>query len=81
MDSMYVLIPVSLLLVLGIGGLLAWSVLGGQFDELDREGQSILTEDQQQQNPDTNLAADPPNARLQDATVRESHGGNPPGAS
>jgi cbb3-type cytochrome oxidase maturation protein len=81
MDSMYVLIPVSLLLVLGIGGLLAWSVLGGQFDELDREGQSILTDDQQQQNPDTNLAADPPNARVRGATVRGSHGGNPPGAS
>jgi cbb3-type cytochrome oxidase maturation protein len=81
MDSMYVLIPVSLLLVLGIGGLLAWSVLGGQFDELDREGQSILAEDQQHQNPDTNLAADAPNARVQGATVRQSHGGNPPGAS
>ncbi len=42
MDSLYLLIPLSLLLVLAIGGLLAWSVLGGQFDDLDAEGQRIL---------------------------------------
>jgi cbb3-type cytochrome oxidase maturation protein len=42
MDSLYLLIPLSLLLVLGIGGLLAWSVLSGQFDDLDGEGRRIL---------------------------------------
>jgi cbb3-type cytochrome oxidase maturation protein len=41
-DSLYLLIPLSLLLVLGIGALLAWSVLSGQFDDLDREGRRIL---------------------------------------
>ncbi|MCU0952754.1 MAG: cbb3-type cytochrome oxidase assembly protein CcoS [Burkholderiaceae bacterium] len=46
MESMYLLIPVSLLLVLGIGGVLAWSVLGGQFDDLDAEGRRILGEDE-----------------------------------
>ncbi|MCU0952422.1 MAG: cbb3-type cytochrome oxidase assembly protein CcoS, partial [Burkholderiaceae bacterium] len=45
MDSLYLLIPVSLLLVLGIGGLLAWSVLGGQFDDLDTQAQRILDEE------------------------------------
>lgn len=80
MDSMYVLIPVSLLLVLGIGGVLAWSVLGGQFDELDREGRSILTEDQQHQNPDANLAANAADPFVRGAIVRPSQGDDPPGS-
>ncbi|GAB4476160.1 MAG: hypothetical protein OHK0044_21860 [Burkholderiaceae bacterium] len=45
MDSLYLLIPLSLVLVLAIGGLLAWSVLSGQFDDLDSEGRRILDED------------------------------------
>jgi cbb3-type cytochrome oxidase maturation protein len=45
MDSLYLLIPLSLVLVLAIGGLLAWSVLSGQFDDLDNEGRRILDED------------------------------------
>ena len=53
MDSLYLLIPLSLLIVLAIGGLLAWSVLGGQFDDLDAEGRRILDEDK----ADANLAA------------------------
>ncbi len=44
MESLYLLIPLSVLLVLGIGGLLAWSVMSGQFDELEREGERILDE-------------------------------------
>ncbi len=45
MESLYLLIPLSLVLVLAIGGLLAWSVLSGQFDDLDSEGRRILDED------------------------------------
>jgi cbb3-type cytochrome oxidase maturation protein len=45
MESLYLLIPLSLLIVLAIGGVLAWSVLGGQFDELDAEGRRILDDD------------------------------------
>jgi cbb3-type cytochrome oxidase maturation protein len=45
MESLYLLIPLSLLLVLGIGGLLAWAVLGGQFEDLEAEGQRILHDD------------------------------------
>jgi len=44
-DALYLLIPLSILLVLGIGVLLAWSVLSGQFDDLDSEGRRILDED------------------------------------
>jgi cbb3-type cytochrome oxidase maturation protein len=45
MDSLYLLIPISLVLVLLIGGLLAWAVLSGQFEELEQEGARILDED------------------------------------
>ncbi len=45
MESLYLLSPLSVLLVLGIGGLLAWSVMSGQFDELEREGERILDDD------------------------------------
>ena len=44
MDSLHLLIPLSILLVLGIGAILAWSVLSGQFDDLDAEGRRILDE-------------------------------------
>ncbi len=47
MDSLYLLIPLSIVLVLAIGALLAWSVLSGQFDDLDTEGRRILDEDAQ----------------------------------
>jgi cbb3-type cytochrome oxidase maturation protein len=41
-ESLYLLIPLSVALVLGIGGLLAWSVMSGQFDEMEHEGERIL---------------------------------------
>lgn len=50
MDSLYLLIPLSIVLVLAIGGLLAWSVLSGQFDDLDSEGRRILDEDEKPRN-------------------------------
>jgi cbb3-type cytochrome oxidase maturation protein len=45
MDALYLLIPLSVLLVLGIGAVLAWSVLSGQFEDLDSEGRRILDDD------------------------------------
>jgi cbb3-type cytochrome oxidase maturation protein len=46
MDSLYLLIPISLVLVLLVGGLLAWAVLSGQFEDLDAEGARILDDDE-----------------------------------
>jgi cbb3-type cytochrome oxidase maturation protein len=46
MDSLYLLIPISLVLVLLIGGLLAWAVLTGQFENLEAEGARILDDDE-----------------------------------
>jgi cbb3-type cytochrome oxidase maturation protein len=38
MDSLYLLLPLSVLLVLGLIGLFAWALDAGQFEDLEREG-------------------------------------------
>jgi cbb3-type cytochrome oxidase maturation protein len=42
MDVLYLLIPVSLLLVFAIIGVFWWALQGGQFDNIEREGERIL---------------------------------------
>jgi cbb3-type cytochrome oxidase maturation protein len=42
MESLYILIPLSLFLAVIIGVAFWWSVNSGQFDELDREGSRVL---------------------------------------
>lgn len=42
MDILYLLIPLSAVLVLGILGVFAWALEGGQFDDLDQHGEQIL---------------------------------------
>lgn len=44
-SSLYILIPLSLLLVLVIGLILWWSVRSGQFDDLEGPGFRILMDD------------------------------------
>ncbi len=48
MESVYLLIPVSVLLVFGIARAFWWSVKGGQFDDLEGPGFRILMDDDQQ---------------------------------
>ena len=45
MDILYLLIPLSSVLVLGILGVFAWALHGGQFDDLEQHGQQILEAD------------------------------------
>ena len=45
MESLYLLIPLSVVLVLVIGGILVWAVMSGQFEELDDVGRKVLDED------------------------------------
>ena len=47
MDILYLLLPLSVVLVLLILGVLGWSVYRGQFDNLEQEGVRILDEDQE----------------------------------
>jgi cbb3-type cytochrome oxidase maturation protein len=42
MDILYLLIPVSVVLVFVIGAVFFWAISAGQFDELDREGKSVV---------------------------------------
>jgi cbb3-type cytochrome oxidase maturation protein len=44
MDILFLLVPVSVLLALGVVGLLAWSVWSGQFEDVESEGQRIFQE-------------------------------------
>ena len=44
MESLYLLIPLSAVLVLAIIGVFGWALFGGQFDDLEGEAERILTE-------------------------------------
>ena len=45
MEVLYLLIPMSVLLVFGLMALFRWALDAGQFDDLEREGERILVED------------------------------------
>ncbi len=45
MESLWILIPLSVLIALGIGAVFWWAAGSGQFDDLDGPGQRILVDD------------------------------------
>ncbi len=45
MEILYVLIPVSVLLVLAILAVLGWAINSGQFEDIEQEGLRILHSD------------------------------------
>ncbi|MFM2068102.1 MAG: hypothetical protein RLZZ584_3011 [Pseudomonadota bacterium] len=45
MDILYLLIPLSVVLVFAIIGVFAWALRSGQFDDIEREGMRILQGD------------------------------------
>ena len=47
MDILYLLVPLSVVLVLAIIGVFAWALSAGQFDDLEHEGERILSLDQE----------------------------------
>jgi len=46
MESLYLLVPFSALLVLALLGVFAWALDAGQFDDLQQEGERILAADE-----------------------------------
>jgi cbb3-type cytochrome oxidase maturation protein len=42
MDILFILIPLSVVLVFAVIGIFAWALNSGQFDDLEREGERIL---------------------------------------
>jgi len=55
MDILYLLIPLSAVLILVIVGIFGWAVYSGQFDDVEREGERPLMDEPE--------AADGPGAR------------------
>jgi cbb3-type cytochrome oxidase maturation protein len=45
MDILYLLIPLSAVLLLAIVGIFGWAVFNGQFEDVQHEGVRILTDD------------------------------------
>jgi cbb3-type cytochrome oxidase maturation protein len=58
MDILYMLVPLSVVLVLAIVGVLAWSVRNGQFDDVEQEGERILEDDDSPDNRPPHSALD-----------------------
>lgn len=52
MDILYLLIPLSAVLVLLILGVFGWALFRGQFEDLEREGERILDYDSPQLDTD-----------------------------
>ena len=42
MDILYLLVPLSVLVVLGLIAVFAWALFSDQFEDLQREGERIL---------------------------------------
>ncbi len=45
MDILFLLVPLSVVLVFVIMGLFAWALRSGQFDDIEREGERMLRGD------------------------------------
>jgi cbb3-type cytochrome oxidase maturation protein len=44
-ESLFILIPLALVLAVIIAAAFWWSTVSGQFDDLDQEGQDIIADD------------------------------------
>lgn len=62
MESLYLLLPLSVLLVLALIGVFGWAVNAGQFDDLEREGWRVLEEDRGNTAATTRAPFDPDQA-------------------
>lgn len=47
MDSLYLLVPLSVLAMLGVLAVFAWALWRGQFDGLEAEGERVLLDQDQ----------------------------------
>lgn len=45
MEILFLLVPLSVLLALGVMAILAWAVWSGQFEDVEKEGQRILQDE------------------------------------
>jgi cbb3-type cytochrome oxidase maturation protein len=59
MDILYLLIPLSLVLVFVIAALFWWSLKTGQYEDLEGPGHRILMDDDRTDDPRTRSTVDP----------------------
>ncbi len=52
METLYLLVPMSLMLVALIAGALWWALHAGQYDDLDRPAEAILLDNDKPQGSD-----------------------------
>ncbi|HPB91037.1 MAG TPA: cbb3-type cytochrome oxidase assembly protein CcoS [Rugosibacter sp.] len=71
MDSLYLLIPISLLIVFCIGLIFWWSLKNGQFDDLEGPGYRVLMDD------DSVLMSEDHNARADKEQKSVEHSSHP----
>ena len=45
MDILYLLVPLSVVAMLGVIGVFGWALHGGQFDDLEQQGEQVLAAD------------------------------------
>lgn len=57
--ALLILIPISVLLVLGIVGVLWWAARSGQFDDLEGPAHAILMDDDRPKEPPSDSASQP----------------------
>lgn len=62
MESLYLLLPLSVLLVLALIGVFGWAVNAGQFDDLEREGWRVLEENRSETSATARTPFDPDQA-------------------
>jgi cbb3-type cytochrome oxidase maturation protein len=53
LEILYLLLPLSLVVIALVGGMLWWAVFSGQYDDPDAAGQAILLDDDR---PTTSVA-------------------------
>jgi len=63
MESLYLLIPLSVILVFGILLVFAWSLGSGQFDDLEAQGRTVVDDDD---SPENDAALSTPSSRYID---------------
>ncbi|QXO18743.1 MULTISPECIES: cbb3-type cytochrome oxidase assembly protein CcoS [Vibrio] len=59
MESLYILIPIAIVLVCVAVAIFLWAVKSEQFEDLERQGHNILFEDEQETHSST-VNASPP---------------------
>lgn len=71
MESLYILIPISVVLVFIIGVLFWWSLRNGQYDDMEGPAYRMLMDDRDEGQPGADEVATPQLGRGADAKKRD----------